>query len=56
MPRSTYILGMAGLIGVPIWLLPDARQTLGSEAFLALSALSIAGAIVGLATWYMDGE
>lgn len=56
MKRSTLILGLAGLVGAPIWLLPDARTTLGSSAFLALTALCIAGGMVGIATWYLDGE
>lgn len=56
MKRSTLILGLAALIGGPIWLLPDARQSLGSNAFLGLAALSIAGGLVGLTTWYLDRE
>lgn len=56
MKRSTLILGLASLVGAPIWLLPDARTTLGSNAFLGLTALCIAGGLVGLATWCQDRE
>lgn len=56
MKRSTLILGLASLIGAPIWLLPYARATLGNNVFLGLAALGIAGGIVGLATWYLDRE
>lgn len=56
MKRSTLILGLAGLIGAPVWLLPDARTTLGSNAFVGLTALCIAGGLVGLWNWHQDQE
>lgn len=56
MKRSTVILALAGLFGVPIWILPDARLILGRDLFLGLSALSAAGFVVGMITWYRDGE
>lgn len=56
MKRSTLIFGLAGLIGAPIWLLPDARHSLGNNGFLGLTALCIAGGLVGFVTWYQDRE
>ncbi|MFJ1470183.1 hypothetical protein [Massilia orientalis] len=56
MKRSTFILGLSALVGAPIWLFPDARLTLGSNAFFGLVALCIAGGLVGLATWFQDRE
>jgi hypothetical protein len=56
MKRSTLMTGTAALISGPGWLLPEAGQTLGTNVFLGLTALSIAGGLIGLATWYFDCE
>lgn len=54
MSRSTKILAPAGIIGAPVWLVPDARLTLGSPILYGLAVVSFDEALLGLALWQLD--
>lgn len=54
MSRSKKILAPASIIGAPVWLIPDARLTLGSPILYWLAIVSFGGALLGLALWQLD--